>query len=277
MIVLVKLMAVDEANNTASIIVPIIIDTKQPVIKIPKIDSAKGLIKDAEFIIEDNFIIKNVELNIASSDKAFKPVDEKKLSVGDEREYILIVKNKEDKFIDYTLSIKATDFAGNEIKNNYKINFKETKAKQHKIKIKISPKDSSVYFKEPKIFVEKNNLGLDATDLTIYGFAPTGYKKINMTYGKTKKEVKIVNKNNGIFVLRFTNKEREKMKVGNISTKIVGAGPKGKIDIKKIILFNDMQNPTAEIIWPSAYIPFQQDSYYVLPVRFVLLPHLQKA
>ncbi len=255
-ITLIKLIAEDDAGNNSSIIVPIVIDTKLPIIKTPKIDSSKGMIKDEEFIIDDNLLLENVSVNISSSDKTAKTISEKKLSIGDEREYVLNVKNKEQKFIDYTVELEANDLAGNLTKESFKINFKETKAGSHKITIKISQKDSSVYFTEPKVFVEKENVGIDATDFTIYGFAPFGYEDIRMIYEKKEKKAEVTNNKNGIYIFRFTNEERNKMKVGEIPAKIAATQNQSNIDIKEIILFNDMLDPLGEIIWPPSYIPF---------------------
>lgn len=257
-ITLVKLIAKDEANNTSSIIIPIVIDPKKPEITLPEIDNAIGLVKNEKIVIDDNLLLSEVSLNISSSNKNFEPVIEESISHGFKQKYTLEVTNDEGKFNDYTFTINATDLAGNNMKSSLKVTFKETTEKTHTIEINIPRKNMSIYSKNAKVFVEKSTVGVDEIDSTLYGFSPDGFDNIKLKYGKKNNSPEVVNKENGIFVFRFTDEDRKGMKSGDVGVTVVKEAKKS-VNIAKLTLFNDYNDPLGQVIWPPPFVPFNDD------------------
>jgi hypothetical protein len=260
---LVNIKATDKAGKSAAISVPVILDAKLPTIKMLKIDSKKGMMKDGVITIDDDLLLKNVSVDITSSDKSFKPIAGKKIAIGKELEKILNVKGKDGKFLDYTVTVTAVDLAGNTRKESVKLTFKETKQKQHKVVIKVESKDQTVYLDKATAFIPGDTLGLDVTDSQFYGFIPdTSTDSLAVAYGDVTKVGEYLknSKQTPFFTFRFTRAERVAMAVGSIKAELTGSrGEQKPYKIADFTMYNDTEDPSARILWPPMYTAFNDN------------------
>jgi hypothetical protein len=261
--VLIKLDATDISNNTASLLVPVIIDTKMPVISAPKIDNAKGMTQDESLSINDNFILKSINVNISSTDKKFATVNLTKDDIGSLKEIDLKAKDETGKLNEYTLNIEASDIAGNSVKSSLKINFKDPKQDSYKIAITASTNDNTVYSNIPLVFKLQDDLGLETLDSTIFCFMPSTYNNPLLNYEKIKKQPEIVDEVNGIFVYKFSDEEKSGMKSGinkaNLTFNSTAGGKQAQNVTISVNLLNDISDPVSGIIWPLPYLPFNNN------------------
>ncbi|OHD10411.1 MAG: hypothetical protein A2086_01215 [Spirochaetes bacterium GWD1_27_9] len=254
----VKLSVTDISNKTSYLNVPIIIDSKEPSITELKIDEKLGMTKDEEITIDDNLLLKNVEIEITNLPKTT-------LKMGDEKEFVLKTKSTDKKeSLSYKVIILARDLAGNEKKYTFDIRFKETKATEHKLKIRVSKKDNSLYAKDPITYLTNaDKISIDNTN-SFYFFAPQTIKEISYQFeGKQKSQIEAINKENGIYSFEIKNDDRKNLKIGDNLLKIFvkedSTTDKGESERKSIVLQNDMLEPYGKILWPPSCLSFNQD------------------
>lgn len=257
-IVLVKLVTTDTLNNTSSIIVPVVIDTNKPSLEVPVIDNSKGLLEDMALVVDDNLLLDNVSLSISSSNKEFTPITEMEIKPGDNKEYTLNVKNVDGKFVDYTVNLEAIDVAGNNVKNNFKIHFKDTTADSYNLSLAVALKDNTVYMSDPKVFLEETSTGIDTIDSAFYLFVPDSYEKAEFSYKGNTVEPSIINEGNGIAFVHIDPDTRDTMDIGTVSAEVKFTPVDGTAVTEKLTLYNDVQNPYGRIIWPMFYMPFNK-------------------
>lgn len=254
--ILIKLIATDSANNSTTLLVPIIYDNINPTVSLPAIDQTTGMIKDEELLITDNLLLEKVKLSIISTDKTFTPIQEE--LTENIKEYQLNVKTADNKFVEYTLTIEVSDKAGNIIKNSQKINFKQTTEQFHKLIVKITKNKNTIYSMSPIVFVEDKNFGLEKYNATYYAFLPEIYTEGTIEGNKIKKSFLKVDEANGLYIMQVSQDEMIAMDKGSVEVKNIFKSDK-KSDAFAMTLFNDTSNPTAELLWPTFYMSFNKN------------------
>ncbi len=291
-VVAIKLEATDFINNVARLDVPIIVDSKSPTIKDIIMDQKAGLTKDQSVDIGDNFALKELTILFTTplkKDPEKTVLNFEKLKEGFSKEFNLRVKSADGKSIlSYALDITAKDMAGNETKKNFKINFKDTKAASHKIRINIEPTVTLNINEGNSVLLEDTTFGIDNISSRVYCLLNKETESIKFKYKteveeivvntdkkgrktqtKVKKSVEndvfqtLVNAESGISVIKFLKDERGNIPLGN-SEGVFFTVNREQIETEfgKVNFVNDMSIPESTILWPPSFVNFN-DSVFV--------------
>ncbi|HPO49907.1 MAG TPA: hypothetical protein PLO89_06235, partial [Spirochaetota bacterium] len=254
---IIKLSAADKRDKKVFIDIPVFIDDKAPSVSEIKIDQKIGMIKDEVVTIEDDFLLKEVAIEISGQQKII-------LKAGEEKEIKLKTKSADGKnFLNYSASINAFDTANNSKKYSFNINFKETKSVEHRLKIVAKKNQNAVFGNSPTLFIESDKNSIDSLD-SFYGFAPIGFAnfQIKIEDGEIK-DFSTINKENGVYFSKISEDIRKDMKLGEnrlkFFTKEDNSGDVKISEIREVVFDNDKKDPYGKIFFPPAYAAFNED------------------
>lgn len=258
----INLTATDFVNRSSNLSIPIIIDMKEPDIKLPVIDAKKGMMKDESIVVSDNVLLKTVKIDISSTDKAFKPITGASLAVGEDKEYVLKVKTTDGKGIaEYSVTIIATDVSGLETKlPNFKVSFKETKSASLKLTVSVTRKDTLITYADPKILIAKEIVGYDEINRSIYGLVPENYSEVTLSGGSLNVSGTLLNSDFGVYNFDIggeVNKAGLTPGINKIS--INGMKDGGANSLANLNIVNDNSDPKGLTLWPPSYMSFNEN------------------